>query len=113
MPPLVGSRYMFCQGVLDADGRRYLTDREPYGYHDHRDTHVHVVVEGDTLFSLAGQYFAPLPRACGFWWVIADFQPEAVLCPMTPLQAGTCIWVPSTRVLTDIILGEARRRGQG
>ncbi len=114
MPPLVGSRYMFCQGVLDADGRRYLTEREPYGYHDHPDTRVHVVVEGDTLFSLAGQYFAPLPRACGFWWAIADFQPDAgILNPFEPLGIGKRIFVPSTRVLTDIILGEARRREQG
>jgi len=64
MPPRVGSRYSFCQGFRDGQGRLLLTDREPYGFQDHPDNRVHVVVQGDTLFHLAGRYFAPLPRPC-------------------------------------------------
>ena len=111
MPPRSGSRHSFCLGVTDEQGRLFLTEREPYGYQPHADNRVHVVVQGDTLFDLAGRYFAPLPRACGFWWVIADFQPEPIIDPTLELgPAGLRIFIPSIRVLTDVILGEARRR---
>lgn len=113
MPPRIGSRYTFCSGVRDDVGRLVLTDREPYRYQSHPDTRVHVVAEGDTLFSLAGRYFAPLPRACGFWWVIADFQPDPILDPTLRLTPGRQLHIPSFRVLTDVILGEARREEHG
>ena len=74
MAPYPGSRHSFTLGVRDEEGRLFLTEREPYLFHEHTDTRVHVVAQGDTLFELAGRYFAPLPRACGFWWVLADFQ---------------------------------------
>jgi hypothetical protein len=68
------------------------------------------VVSSDSLFSLAGKYFAPLPRACGFWWVIADFQPDPIVDPTLALDIGRLLYIPSTRVVTDVILGESRRR---
>ncbi|MFI5299205.1 MAG: hypothetical protein ACHREM_14000, partial [Polyangiales bacterium] len=102
--------YSFCLGVLDAEGRRVLTDREPYPYAVLADNRAHTVVDGDTLFDLAGRYFAPLPRACGFWWAIADFQPEPIFDPTLALDVGRVLVIPSTRTLTDVILGEARRR---
>ena len=110
MPPKTGSRYMFCLGVRDAQGRRFLTEREPYGFHKHEDTRLHLVVEGDSLWGLAGRYFAPLPRACGFWWAIADFQPDPIIDPTLKLQLGRQLFIPSLRVLTDVILSEQRRR---
>ena len=61
MPPRVGSRHSFTFGVHDADGVLHLTEREPYRYKAHTDNRVHVVVQGDTLWDLAGRYFAPLP----------------------------------------------------
>ncbi|MDJ0766807.1 MAG: hypothetical protein QNJ97_27790 [Myxococcota bacterium] len=110
MPPKIGSRYMFCKGVKDAQGRLHLTDREPYHYRSHRDNRIHMVVEGDTLFGLAGKYFAPLERACGYWWVIADFQPDPIFDPTVALVHGRQIHIPSVRVLSDVILSERRRR---
>jgi hypothetical protein len=110
VPPLAGSRFSFCLGVLDAAGRRYLTEREPYRHRALSDDRVHTVVDGDSLFDLAGRYFAPLPRACGFWWAIADYQPDPIVDPTIALETGSTIVIPSTRVLTDVILGEARRR---
>ena len=112
MPPRAGSKYTFCQGVRDEQGRLYLTDREPYGYRPHPDNRVHTVVEGDTLFDLAGRYFAPLERACGYWWVIADFQPlsQTIHDPTLLLDPGRQIFIPSVRVLTDVILSENRRK---
>ncbi len=113
MPPHVGSRHSFTLGVGDGDGRLHLTDREPYRFRAHADNRVHVAVQGDTLWDLAGRYFAPLPRACGFWWAIADFQPDAIVDPTLELEPGQRLFIPSQRVLTDVILGEAGRRARG
>jgi len=108
MPPHVGSRYSFCEALTDELDRMYLTDREPYGFVAHPDNREHTVVLGDTLFSVAGQYFAPLPRACGYWWAIADFQPEPIVDPTLDLTVGSSLTIPSTRVLTDVILRDPR-----
>jgi len=113
MPPRSGSRYTFCSGVRDAEDVLQLTEREPYRFRAQKDTRVHTAVQGDTLFDLAGRYFAPLPRACGFWWVIADFQPDPIVDPTLELVPGRRLFIPSLRVLTDVILGEAGRRSRG
>lgn len=111
MPPQVGSRYSFCLALTDDIGRRFLTEREPYGYVSFPDNRAHTVVGSDTLFSLAAQYFSPLPRACGFWWAIADFQPtDPIIDPFLALAVGRVLVIMSNRVLTDVVLGEARRR---
>ncbi len=110
MPPRAGSRYTFCQGVRDEHGWLYLTEREPYRFHQHTDNRIHTVVEGDTLFDLAGRYFAPLERACGYWWVIADFQPDPIIDPTLFLEKSRRLFIPSLRVLTDVILSENRRK---
>jgi hypothetical protein len=111
VPPHAGSRYSFTHGVRDDRGRLLLTEREPYRYADHSDTRTHVVAQGDSLFELAGRYFAPLPRASGFWWVIADFQPEPIVDPTLELEPGRKLFIPSVRVLTDVILSESRGFG--
>ena len=110
MAPHTGSRHSFALGVRDESGSLFLTEREPYGFREHGDTREHLVAQGDTLFGLAGRYFAPLPRACGFWWVIADFQPDPIVDPTLELNVGRRLLIPSLRVLTDVILSEQRRR---
>lgn len=105
-----GSRFSFCLGLRDGDGRQFLTEREPYGFVAHADNHSHIVAQGDTLFHLAGRYFTPLPRACGYWWVIADYQEPPIVDPTLRLEPGTKLFIPSLRVLTDVILSEERRR---
>jgi hypothetical protein len=102
MPPQPGSRYVFSLAVRDEEGREHLTEREPFRFRELADTREHVVVQGDTLFHLAGKYFAPLPRACGFWWVIADF--NDVVDATLELEIGRRIFIPSVRTLTEVIL---------
>lgn len=106
MPPLVGSRYADSYAFQDEDGRLVLAEREPFGFRELADNHIHLVAEGDTLWGLADRHFQPLPRACGYWWTIADFQPEPIIDPTLELEVGRQIVVPSLRTLTEQILAD-------
>jgi hypothetical protein len=110
MPPRRFSRYSFSAAVLDDSGRLFLTEREPFRFRSLPDNRQHVVQQGDSLFSLAGRYFAPLPRPSGLWWVIADFQPEPIHDPTLALDLGRVVFIPSVRVITEDVFAEARRQ---
>ena len=110
MPPRRFSRFSFSAAVLDDQGRLLLTEREPFRFHSLPDNRQHLVREGDTLFSLAGRYFAPLPRPAGLWWIIADFQSAPIHDPTLALELGRIIFIPSIRVVTEEIVSEARRQ---
>ncbi len=69
----------------------------------------HVVAQGDTLFSLAAHYFAPIPRAAGLWWIIADFQPDPVHDPTIRLTPATTLVIPSVRTILESVFSETRR----
>lgn len=109
MPPQVGSRYMFCTGYR-RDGEIFLGGREPFRYRPLIDNITHTLRAGESLFVLAGLYYAPLPRACGFWWVIADFQDPPIHDPTLTLEPGTQLIIPSLTTLENVILSERRRR---
>lgn len=110
MPPRRFSRFTFSAAVLDDTGQLLLTEREPYRFRALADTRQHVLQQGDTLFTLAGRYFAPLPRPAGLWWIIADFQPEPIHDPTLALDLGRLLFIPSVRVITEEIFSEARRQ---
>ena len=113
MAPRRLSRYQFAYSVQDAEGDLVLYGDEPYRYRDFEDTREHVVRQGDTLFTLAGRYFASLPRACGLWWMIADFQPDPIHDPTVSLTPGRVLLIPSVRTLNEEIFSERRRRLTG
>lgn len=112
MPPNRYSRHRFTTRYADpVDGKLSLSEREPYAYRELIDNRIHVVQEGDTLWTLAGQFFEGMPRASGFWWVIADFQPEPIFDPTVALEVGSMLYIPSLRTLQEQILND-RRRGE-
>jgi hypothetical protein len=110
MPPRRFSRFTFSAAVLDDDERLFLTDREPFRFRALPDNRQHVVKEGDTLFSLAGRYFAPLPRPSGLWWIIADFQPDPIHDPTISLEVGRVLLIPSLRTISEEVFSEKRRQ---
>ncbi len=103
MPPKLRSRYLTCTGLLDKSGRRFLSTRGRIRFVEHPQNRVHVVAAGDTLWSLAGRYFGPTPRACGLWWLLADFQPEPILDPTLGLEVGTELVVPAEALVREMI----------
>lgn len=109
MPPRLYSRYTFCTAQKDDAGRSFLSERIPYGYRALPDNRTHIVKQGDTLWTLAGRYFQPMERASGFWWVIADFQPDPIFDPTLKLEPGRVLYIPSVRTLLERILAESRR----
>jgi hypothetical protein len=108
MPPMRDSRYEHCRAIRDDAGNLYLTEREPYRFRPLPDTRIHTLTEGETLYTIAGRYFRPRPRACGLWWIIADFQPDPILDPTLALEPGRRLFIPSLRVVEEEILGSRR-----
>ncbi len=97
------SRWTSTDPVVDDGGRLVLSDREPFAHRERPDTREHVVLPEDTLAALAGDYFAPLPRACGYWWAIAEFQPQPIVDPTEPLAAGRILLIPSVAALEEFL----------
>ena len=105
MPPQAGSRYATCIAIRDDAGRLVLSERAPFAYRAFVDNRVHAVVQGDTLWHLAGRYFVPLPRPAGLWWVLCDFQPEPIVDPTVALDVGRRLYVPSIATLERALAG--------
>ena len=108
MPPRRFSRYTFSQGLLDSEERLFLSDREPFRYRDLPDNRLHVVAEGDSLFSLAAELFASLDRPAGLWWIIADCQPEPIIDPTLELEIGRTLVIPSVPSVHLYVFNAAR-----
>lgn len=110
MPPRRYSRLQFTAGVADDAGRNLLTGRERFLYQSFPDNLVHIVSEGEDLFHIAGRYFSALPRGCGLWWVIADFQPTPIHDPTLRLKAGDELIIPSVRTVSEYVFDRRRSR---
>lgn len=108
MPPNRFSRYSFVAGFQDADENFVLAGREPYRFFQYSDNITHRVGHGDTLFTLSAKYYAGMRRPAGFWWVIADFQPDPIIDPTIRLSVASTLFIPSMRTLVEDILDDAR-----
>lgn len=103
------SRHTFCRAYVNDEGCTFLDDRAPYRYRALADNTLHVVLEGETIWSIAGWHFRPHPRAAGLWWAIADFQPYPIHDPTITLVGGSVLVLPSLRTVLRIALSEERR----
>jgi len=110
MPPRRYSRHTYSLAVTDEADRLYLTERTPFRFRPLNDTQQHVVRWGESLWALAARHYAGLPRPAGLWWVIADFQPDPIIDPTIQLQVGQVLFIPSVRVVQEMVFSEARRR---
>lgn len=110
MPPKRYSRHELTTAIANSSGTRLLTDRVPFRYTERVDNFRHTVAASDSLFTLAGRYYKGFTkRPSGFWWVIADFQPDPILDPTLVLDEGRIIFIPSERTLREEILNPKRR----
>ena len=110
MPPRRYSRHQFTAGITDDEDRQLLTDRERFTYQPFPDNRVHVVAEGEDLYHIAGRYYASMPRGCGLWWVIADFQPDPIHDPTLRLESGTELIIPSVRTVQEYVFDRRRAK---
>lgn len=109
MPPQARSRYLFCEGRVNAAGALFLTDRVPFRFRELPDSRVHTVIEGHTLRTIANTFFEGIPRPSELWWVIADFQPEPIVDPTIRLTPNRRLIIPSVRTVLEKIFNESRR----
>lgn len=116
----IWSRHRFCTGYVDARGRVYLSEREPFAYRPLADNRVWHASEGDSLFSIADRMFGGLVGAPGLedpsqlFWVIADYQPDPppdwAADPTRRIPPGALVIVPSLRTVRELVFNEGRRR---
>ena len=109
MPPRRFSRHTFTRSFEDENGRFQLSEREPFRFRAFDDTRQHIVADGDTIFNIAGRFFASFERPAGLWWIVADFQPDPIIDPTIALEIGRTLFIPSLRVVIEEIFSEARR----
>lgn len=109
MPPRRFSRHTFTEARLDDADELVLTESEPYRFRPLDDNRIHVVRDGETIFTIAARFFRGLPRPAGLWWVIADFQPSPIHDPTTKLAPGTTLVIPSIRTVVEEVFSERRR----
>jgi hypothetical protein len=87
---------------------RVRTDREPFRFRPFVDNIVHTVRDGETLWTLAALYFQGFVRPSGLWWIIADYQPDPIFDPTIRLTKGTTLFIPSMRVVNELIFSDTR-----
>lgn len=109
MPPRKYSRHSFTSAITTS-GEQLLSDPEPFKFEDLEDNRTVIVSGGDTLFTLAYQYFQGLPDPALLWWIIADFQPTPIHDPTIELAPGEVIVIPSLQTVLKRVFSETDRR---
>jgi hypothetical protein len=103
------SRYQLAEQITDPAGRLLTEEREPFRF-QRRDDNIFVQIgEGVTLQDLAEALYWPITeRACGLWWVLADYQDPPIVDPTLRLRPGAVVVAPSSVVVVTEILLQRR-----
>ena len=109
--PNEATRYLLGEEITLPDGNMTWVPAPPVRALNLPDDIVHEVEGRDTFFTLAARYYRGIERACGLWWVIADYQSPPIADPLLPLTPGTYLRIPSRRTLETVVLNEDRRGG--
>jgi len=104
------SRYAVTTLETLEDGTVELGEREPYHFRQRDDNLIHVAGHGDTWDALAEIYYSSISdRACGLWWVIAEYQPTPIVDPTIPIAPGRSVVIPAPIVVVTEILRSDRK----
>jgi hypothetical protein len=104
------SRYRYCTQYTDSDGKLFIDEREPFRYREETDNRFHRARLGDTWWGLAHIYFQGIPRPCGLWWLLCEYQPDPVIDPTIVIPENKMVIIPSMRVLRMMVFTPERRR---
>ena len=99
------SRYRLAELIRTDDNYIRTSLRRRLEFSAGEDDIPHAVVVGDTLRSLAAQYFTEEFGGSDLWWAIADYQPDVINDPTIVLNGGDIIVIPSPVFIQDVILG--------
>ena len=55
-------------------------------------------------------YFQGIPRPCGLWWLLCEFQPNPVIDPTIAIEANTLVSIPSLRIVRLEVYSDEQRR---
>lgn len=99
------SRYRMSTLVKDAQDRLKLSLRARLEYDQEDEDIIHEIAPGDTLWTLAAQYFDGMPYSHTLWWAIADYQPDPIIDPTVQLEPGELIVIPSPVLVQDALSG--------
>jgi hypothetical protein len=96
------SRYRRGLTFIDLDNYIYQPLIEGDDYDPRDDDINHIVVDGETLFSIAHLYYKNIPGGVHNWWIIAEYQPVPVIDPTRKLQPRSIVIVPSPQHAMEI-----------
>lgn len=100
------SRYFNLDTRLDTADRLVLLKRTPFRFEDREDNIHHEAGTGERWWHIAERYYTKVAaRACGLWWVVADYQPTPIVDPTLKIRPGTIIICPAPVVVQSEILG--------
>ena len=91
--------------------RTLRTLRIPFSYREHPGNSIHVVREGETVFSVSFKMYSELglsiPKysSARLYYAIADFQPTPIVDPTIQLRPGFRLVIPSVELVTTEIIG--------
>lgn len=98
-----GSRYTQADLLQDSAGRIFTGLRPRHEFADIDDIWMHVVEAGDTLHSIAHDYYGTeTSNGATYWWLIADFQPEPIHDPTIALEPGDVLLVPPISLAQNV-----------